>query len=90
MYEEYDLYVYGEDNNSWLIEHCLICSSVNHIFLCHPNADAWECYNCFSKWWLNDDLGKEGYKIVHGKTDAEAEQDLKGGNMIFLNGQAER
>ena len=90
MHEEYNLYVYGGEENDWLTERCFLCDSVNHIFLANQHAYGWECWNCFSHWWLGDELGKEGYKIVHSKTDEEADMDLIDGNLIFLHGQSER
>jgi len=62
-------------NTNWLIEHCIICGSINHIFLSDYSIDAWECYNCFSKWWLND-CGKDNIMIQYDVDAEEADNML--------------
>jgi len=79
--------IFGYNINEWLTERCIICDSVNHIFLNQPHADAWECYCCGNRWWFDDVYSREAYMLLHNRTEQEAEQDLRDGNMIFLNGQ---
>lgn len=81
--------IYSYNLYQWLTESCLICDSVNHIFLDHPSADAWECWNCQNRWWL-DDMAKTAYIIVHGVEAEEAERRMRAGEVIFLNGQSQR
>jgi len=83
------IYVFEQELYSWLTEPCIICSSVNHIFLDHLDADAWECWHCMNRHWF-DDAGKIAYMLVHSKTDEEADKDLMEGNIVTLNGQSQR
>lgn len=64
-------------------EPCLLCSSVNHIFLT-PEAEAYECFYCGNKMWL-DDQGRLEYMISRNRSLAEAEADLQAGKPIFAD-----
>ena len=77
--------------NSWLTEHCLICGSINHIFVDRMDAHAWECYFCLNKFWL-DEMGKDQYILQEGVNENEAEAHLRQGhyNIIYLLGNYER
>jgi hypothetical protein len=77
--------------DEWLTEYCLLCSSVNHIFVSNADADAWECWSCFSNWWL-DDIALNMYTINNGIEEEEANQHLisSNPNIIFLHGQPSR
>jgi hypothetical protein len=66
---------------SWLTEHCLVCGSVNHIFLNLPDAHAWECYFCGHKFWIDDEV-KDEYIIQEGCYENEAEFDLQSGKIF--------
>jgi len=73
-------YYYPE--NEWLIEHCLVCGSVNHIFLT-PEAHAWECWACFNRWWI-DDLSKDVIIITYNVDEDEAD-DMLGNAHHYIN-----
>lgn len=77
--------------NTWLTEHCLLCSSVNHVFIYTDNAHAWECWNCHTKYWL-DECAKDSYIIEHNISEDDADKDLNKGvpTMKFLYGHYER
>lgn len=83
--------VWGIEQFSWWREHCLLCGSTNHIFVDNLSVDGWECWNCKSRWWI-DELSAAAYSSVHGKTEQEAEDDLKNaeGPITILSGQAQR
>ena len=81
------MYLY-DTSNEWLTEHCLLCGSVNHIFLDNPNATAWECWGCYSRWWL-DDLAQSMF-IIENNVDVDEADDMVTNAhplIIFLNGQ---
>lgn len=77
-------------NEEWLTEHCLVCGSVNHIFL-NQEAHAWECWACFQKWWI-DDLAKDTIIITCSVDDDEAEDMMINchPSIIFVYGHCER
>jgi hypothetical protein len=68
-------------------KYCLLCGSKNYI-PDHEDADAYQCWNCFSNFWL-DDYAKTIYMITNGVDEDQAEFDLKNGNLFMLNGQCE-
>ena len=81
------------NNNQWLSECCLLCGSLNHIFIDSIEADAWECWSCASRWWI-DDVSMDLYIIrMEDNTDEEeAASRLASGHpsIYYLNGQSER
>jgi len=64
-------------------EHCLLCSSANYVLI-FPESQAWECWNCQSKYWIDDQARLE-YMVFSSYTFQEAEQSLKDGNLIFAD-----
>ena len=60
--------LYYNPTNTWLTEHCLICGSINHIFLHSDDCYAWECWNCHNRWWI-DDLAEDAYLIEHNLSE---------------------
>lgn len=70
--------------NQWLTERCLLCDSINHVFISHPSPDGWICWNCNSKWWL-DNFSPTLYTMVHGR-----EADLDDDEVILLQGYCDR
>jgi hypothetical protein len=42
-----------------MIDVCQYCNSVNHIFVDNPYANAWECWNCFTKHWIDEDCKRD-------------------------------
>ena len=83
--------VAGAEAFHWTQSYCLICGSLNHIFVDKLDAMAWECWNCTNKWWI-EDSNLEEYMTLHGKTEKEAELELMDGTppMSVLNGQSSR
>lgn len=55
-------------------EYCLICSSLNHLVV-NDHCEAWECWNCHARYWLDDQARLE-YMVHNDRSFAEAEQDL--------------
>ena len=86
------MYLYQTDNN-WLQEYCPLCGSLNHIFIPAEinNADAWECWGCFNRWWL-DDLAHTMCSLDNNIDENEADDWLSNANpsIIFVYGQSER
>lgn len=83
--------VFSANQFTWWKEHCLLCGSANHIFIDTLSVDAWECWSCKSRWWI-DNLSEGAYMAVHGKSQEEANYDLLNANqpLIILSGQAQR
>ena len=77
--------------DTWLTEHCLICGTVNHIFIDTQDTQAWECYFCSNRFWL-DELARDGYIIQEGVIEGEADVDLNHQftNVKFAYGHYER
>lgn len=67
--------LYYNPTNTWLTEHCLICGSINHVFLYADDCLAWECWHCGNHWWI-DDLAEDIYIIEHDVSDEQAQIDL--------------
>lgn len=62
-------------------EHCLICGTLNE--LNEPEkAEAWECYNCRTRYWIDDQCRLE-YMVRTGVRFKDAEHALKLGEPIF-------
>lgn len=62
-------------------EHCLICGSLNRLLLL-PTTEAWECWNCSIKYWLDDQARLE-YMVVNNLSFREANLDLEHGIPTF-------
>ena len=56
-------------------EFCLLCSSKNHLVV-DALTEAWECWNCCARYWLDDQARLE-YCIFYDVDFAAAERDLK-------------
>ena len=56
------------------MEHCLICSSANHLLIGDVDL-AWECWHCSARYWI-DDSSRLEHQVFHGVGLAEAEKDL--------------
>lgn len=69
-------------------EQCMICGAVNYL---SGDFQAWECWCCFSPFWLDDETKTE-YTIINDVSDAEADKRLltKHASIIFENGQNEQ
>ena len=75
------------NQNEWLTGQCPWCNSVNHIFIDKQDAFAWECYNCFTKNWL-DDAALVEYTVLNDITLIEADEKLENTSEITtLRGQ---
>ena len=55
---------------------CPICCSINHIFVGVDDAQAWECYFCSNRCWL-DNLARDEYIMIEGVDEFDAEQHLQ-------------
>ena len=72
--------------NQWFTERCIVCDSVNHIFLDTGRvAFAWECYCCMNCWWL-DDLERVGYMAIERIDYTTAEKHLSEHKVPVLHG----
>lgn len=71
-----------------IIEQCQICEAINHIYVYHPEALAWECWSCFNKWWL-DEISKYEYMSMNDLSGVEADFKLISGDntIFFVNGE---
>lgn len=56
-------------------EFCLLCSSNNHMVVDNL-TEAWECWNCQARYWLDDQARLE-YCIYHNIDIAIADNDLQ-------------
>ena len=83
--------LYCNPINTWLTECCLICGSVNHVFVYTDDAHAWECYFCNNRYWI-DELAEDTYIITNDITEEEAHKDLgcTKSNVKCLYGHYER
>lgn len=64
-----------------ITEHCLLCSSKNKILI-DSHSQAWECWNCNTSYWIDDQARLE-YMVYNQVTSKEAERDLKRGLPYF-------
>lgn len=55
-------------------EHCLLCSSKNKLLVSDIDH-AWECWNCNTRWWI-DDQSKLEYMVFTGTSNDEATEHL--------------
>ena len=55
-------------------EYCLLCSSLNKLLVGECDH-AWECWNCQSRWWLDDQARLE-YQVHNNLNFEQAEADL--------------
>ena len=62
-------------------EYCLICSTQNELHGV-DKAEAWECCNCKTRFWIDDQCRLE-YMVRTGANFYVAESDLKLGKPIF-------
>lgn len=69
-----------DDSKMWYTDQCLVCSSVNHVFLYHPSPDGWCCWNCNSVFWFDDEPA-DMYNMVNRSVNFDC---------VILNGQVSR
>ena len=52
------------NSDLWLTENCNLCMAVNHIFLCNPDGNAWQCWCCGEIYAIYNDIKK--VEVVQG------------------------
>lgn len=68
-------------------EHCYLCGSKNYLYIDKPITEAFECWNCMTVQWLDDDA-RLTHMVYHEVDFVEAEENLRNGEVIVINGQA--
>jgi hypothetical protein len=82
----------NNNEQNWLVEPCFWCGTTNHIFLCNNGAHAWECWNCYEVWWL-DDLSKHDFMLeqaIDDDKDADTMLYDYHPGIVYLHGQQYR
>ena len=64
-----------------MLEYCLICSTPNLIHEPYLH-DAWECYVCGTRYWI-DDQSRVEFMVYHDVDFQTAEQRLRDGEVQF-------
>lgn len=70
--------------NNWQTETCPCCISVNYIFHDSPIGQAYECWNCGSRHWLDDQARLE-YMVYEDVSLEQADSALEDGSVRFLS-----